>query len=275
MPTSTSESLSAIPTTAFFRLLRQPDVDHGGGGKEATALREFLATLRRCPESDLGQHLSQLYSKCLASADLAFLGLVFSCRVLDVALPGSPLADDTLATEMIPLRTDVDFEQPLRDLLGMLHSSHPDLTATVKVGATEISLSDWLVGLTGYVVENGLSVPVTDAAVECVRILSEISPRNVEPNIGQICCSVLFNIDHVDCAAFFASIVDTYLKLRQVPKLVAKILIALTGDIKVGELSEVKRRSTPTKSYLPYMLRFSPQVPPLHAQLFAFPQDKL
>ena len=100
---------------------------------------------------------------------------------------------------------------------------------------------DFLRGLSSYLLDNGLSVPVTAEAVECAETLLRISPSAVERDIGKMCAAALFNVDGVDPDGLFSAVVDVYAKLRQVPKLVARILIAVkgsSGGFRVRELSE-------------------------------------
>ena len=86
-------------------------------------------------------------------------------------------------------------------------------------------------------------MPVTAEAVECAEALLQISPSAVERDIGKMCAAALFNVDGVDPDGLFSAVVDVYAKLRQVPKLVARILIAVkggggSGGFRVRELSE-------------------------------------
>jgi hypothetical protein len=234
-----SSPLPPIPFLSLFKLVRNADevlllVE---GDKQ---LRAFLSHVRLCPEADLVHVMPRVFSLCIkncsASSDLVFLSLSFCCRVLDVCVPNDPLGgEDVLAAEVIPVRKDVEFEPALGKMLVTLKESNPDLSASVG----EISFSDWLRGLAAIVVDRGLSVPVSAGAVECVQTLMQISARNVESDVGRICASVLFNTDHVAYEEFFATVVDTYVKLRQVPKLVAKIIMAV-DDVKVTELTRVR-----------------------------------
>jgi hypothetical protein len=75
--------------------------------------------------------------------------------------------------------------------------------------------------------------------VKCVGSLLKISPLSVEPLIGNFCAIFLFNIDHVDVSEFWKEVLETFVKLRQVPKLIAKLIISVSKnhELKVSELS--------------------------------------
>jgi hypothetical protein len=73
-----------------------------------------------------------------------------------------------------------------------------------------------------------------------VQGLLEINPWAIEYFVGQFCAIFLFNIDHVDVTEFWKNLLQTFVKLRQIPKLIAKLLIAVSKneDLKVIRLSE-------------------------------------
>ncbi len=85
-----------------------------------------------------------------------------------------------------------------------------------------------------------MPVPVTESAVRCFRTLLSISPSSVDGVVGRVAAIVLYNVDKVDPLPFWSDLVETHVKLRQVPKLLAKLLISVTSksdDLSVRPLS--------------------------------------
>ena len=241
----------AAAGAALLRFLRRhdqkiPDADDA-------RIRECMGSIRECERgAELDGRVVALFDSIVVAAaagsadksEAVFLAAAFCAAVYgaDRTVVGG---SSSLSAEVIPDRSGADFEPALRTILGRMRSllGGGALDFSIEIGG--VAFSDFLRRLSSYLLDNGLSVPVTAEAVECAEILLQICPSAVERDVGKICAAALFNVDGVDTDPLFSAVVDVYAKLRQIPKLVARILIAVkdgggggSGGFKVRELSD-------------------------------------
>ena len=77
-----------------------------------------------------------------------------------------------------------------------------------------------------------MEVPVTERPVVCIMHLLRMSPQITQAYIGSLSASVLFSADKIHTEDYSRLVLNTYLKLRQIPKLVSKMLQAVGNNPK-------------------------------------------
>ena len=245
----------AAAGAALLRFLRRhdqkiPDADDA-------RIRECMGSIRECERgAELDGRVVTLFDSIVVAAagsadksEAVFLAAAFCAAVYgaDRTVVGG---SSSLSAEVIPDRSGADFEPALRTILGRMRSLLGGaLDFSIEIGG--VAFSDFLRRLSSYLLDNGLSVPVTAEAVECAEILLQICPSAVERDVGKICAAALFNVDGVDTDPLFSAVVDVYAKLRQIPKLVARILIAVKDGGGGGSVGfKVRELSDHCKSHL-------------------------
>ena len=237
---------------AVLRCLREPDRPLPAPGDLSATVGALCAAVKVCGEDEerlarvLCAFLRQARDRLGGSAaqdhgawgqDLAAT-VVLSCRLVDVR-PGPRVAlpDSSLLAEALPApETKAEVEPVLEAILWELSRLGPDLGAEVIVAPSSggekgsLTFLQWLQQLAKYLSEQVLPVPVTPSAVSCLRALLAISPVTLEPSAGRLAATVLFNVDGVDPLPFWTELLHSFSKLRQVPKLVAKIFVSVTSD---------------------------------------------
>ncbi len=234
----------------IFACVKDPDRATPDPRPEAERLLQRLADAAS-GEDETAQKLLPAFLKYVGrrflphSPESLAACVVLCCHLLDIrptvkANKGRPvIAPESTLAEMLPSRRgDVEYESSLASLLATLYTlSSPDLLSSEV--ASGVTLSQWLQELCRLLCEENLPVPVTEATCDCLRELLRLCPSAVEPHAGGLAVVVLFNIDHVDPEPLWRELLSTFVKLSQVPKLVAKMFMALSRKDKNGAKTTV------------------------------------
>ena len=141
----------------------------------------------------------------------------FCCQISGISI---------LENNEVPVKKDLDFEFVLRDLLESLHGLEIKVDFAAKINDDQTFL-EYLTKVGNFLTENAFPIPITQTSVDCVRFLLQIHAGSLENQIGFLSALILFNVDGVNIENYFQDLISTYFKLRQLPKLIAKIFIAL------------------------------------------------
>lgn len=205
---------------------------------------------------DLGDYLSKLFQNLCQVASgaqpdpnnaLIPAAFVLCLHLIDVK-PEAIIRPESLLHERLPRFHIKEFEPLIAPLLTRLMffklnlgpdsvKFHPE--GSEKPGVTFLTV---LIDLAQTILVDSLPIPVTETSVDCVMNLLVMNPAITEKYIGSFAAVILFNMDSVMTQGFSRLLMGTYHRMRQVPKLISRMLQAVGGNpskIKVCELDTV------------------------------------
>ena len=166
--------------------------------------------------------------------ELAILFVAFT-RVLNLHsdLDANLLVHDSMAMSKMP-RFEPDSKQDLaafNQMMSALHTSFLDVELQGSDGKS-VQILTWLRQVLRSIVSNPKYHVEQLLAVLSSAI--DLSPTLLAPIIGIVTCNILFT--GLKSESLFKKLLVSHLKMRQIPKLVAKLFISLQSEFETGSV---------------------------------------
>ena len=211
---------------------------------ENARINAVLELIRSGPDFEADYAIYKTFTGLLPKVGPEWCGqlLVLCLYFLDVAPAAKIIAKDSLLYERLPRRPSLEFEPPMLIMLKEMHGIADQLDLSEPISKNGLTFLKYLAILSKFILEESFPVPTTKEGVKSVTYLLDINPQITEAYIGSLTSAILFNRDSVPTEEFSRLVLGKYLKLRQIPKLVSKMLQAVGNNpdkIHVVELDQV------------------------------------